>query len=207
MLVAVVMLFVVGAMAALSIDVVTLYTARSEAQLAADGAALAGARVLANSGLTSTAAGPAGGEDLARTIATQVAANNQVGGRNLNTAGTIPCTVGQEICVSFNDSAPTFGTDPHVTVRVQRTDLPTFFARIWGSTQLTVAASATAEAYNPSGADALGGPTIPVAPICVKPWLLPNMDPTSPGNPIFVTTTGAIAPTATALLGWETVPV
>ncbi|MGO9863512.1 MAG: pilus assembly protein TadG-related protein, partial [Terriglobales bacterium] len=51
-LVAVVMLFVVGAMAALSIDVVTLYTARSEAQLAADAAALAGARVLANSGAT-----------------------------------------------------------------------------------------------------------------------------------------------------------
>ena len=38
------MLFVIGAMAALSIDVVTLYTARSEAQLAADGAALAAAR-------------------------------------------------------------------------------------------------------------------------------------------------------------------
>jgi uncharacterized membrane protein len=44
-LVAVFMLFVIGAMAALSIDVVTLYTARSEAQLAADSAALAGARV------------------------------------------------------------------------------------------------------------------------------------------------------------------
>ncbi|HLM79633.1 MAG TPA: pilus assembly protein TadG-related protein [Terriglobales bacterium] len=44
------MLFVIGAMAALSIDEVTLYTARSEAQLAADAAALAGARVLANSG-------------------------------------------------------------------------------------------------------------------------------------------------------------
>ena len=52
-LVAVFMLGVVGAMAALSIDVVTLYTARSEAQLAADGGALAGARVLANSGMTS----------------------------------------------------------------------------------------------------------------------------------------------------------
>ncbi|MGD0598814.1 MAG: pilus assembly protein TadG-related protein, partial [Terriglobales bacterium] len=64
-LVAVFMLFVIGAMAALSIDVVTLYTARSEAQLAADAAALAGARVLANSGLTSTAAGPAAAEDLA----------------------------------------------------------------------------------------------------------------------------------------------
>jgi len=48
MLVAVVMLFVVGAMAALSIDVVTLYTARSEAQLAADSAALAGARQFGN---------------------------------------------------------------------------------------------------------------------------------------------------------------
>jgi uncharacterized membrane protein len=53
LIVAVVLLFVVGAMAALSIDVVTFYTARSEAQLAADAGALAGARVLANSGMTS----------------------------------------------------------------------------------------------------------------------------------------------------------
>jgi len=36
----------------------------------------------------------------------------------------------------------------------------------------------------------------------VKPWLLPNIDPSNPPNPIFVTATGAIAPTATALLGW-----
>src|SRR5713101_8456318 len=202
MLVAVVMLFVVGAMAALSIDVVTLYTARSEAQLAADGAALAGARVLANSGMTSKptdAVLTSNAETLASTVATQVARNNEVGGRNL---------AGSEVTVSFpNTGSPGFGTNPHVTVQVKRTDLPTFFARIWGSTQLTVAASATAEAYNPSGTNALGGPTTPKAPTCVKPWLLPNMDPTSPGNPIFVTTTGAIAPTATALLGWETVPV
>jgi len=181
--------------------VVPLYTPRSEAQLAADGAALAGARALANSGMTSNTADAAltsNAETLASTVATQVARNNEVGGRNL---------AGSEVTVSFpNAGSPSFGTDPHVSVRVQRTDLPTFFARIWGSTQLTVAASATAEAYNPSGTDALGGPTTPVAPICVKPWLLPNMDPTSPGNPIFVTTTGAIAPTATALLGWETVP-
>src|SRR6202795_3438525 len=127
-LVAVVMLFVIGAMAALSIDVVTLYTARSEAQLAADGAALAGARVLANSGLTSRAAGPIGAEDLARAIATQVAAKNEVGGRNLNSTGA--CAAG-EISVCFNDTATTFGTNPQVTVKVQRTDLPTFFARIW----------------------------------------------------------------------------
>jgi len=181
LLVAVVLLFVVGAMAALAIDVVTFYTARSEAQLAADGAALAGARVLANSGLTS-AADPLGAEALATTIATQVAVNNNVGGRALSRA---------EVVVTFNDGATTFTTNPQVTVRVQRTDLPTFFARIWGTTQVTVAASATAEAYNPSGAYALVGTTTPVAPICVKPWLLPNMNP-SGGTTIFDATTGAI---------------
>jgi hypothetical protein len=188
MLVAVVMLFVVGAMAALSIDVVTLYTARSEAQLAADGAALAGARVLANSGMTSDPAGAltASAEALAIAVATQVAQQNLVGGRNLKAA---------EVVVSF--AGPT--TNPLVTVRVQRTDLPTFFARIWGKQQITVAASATTEAYNPSGASALGV-TTPVAPTCVKPWLLPNIDPSNPPNPIFVTTTGAI--TNPALLGW-----
>ena len=52
-LVAIFMLGVIGAMAALAIDITTLYTARSEAQLAADSAALAAARVLANSGMTS----------------------------------------------------------------------------------------------------------------------------------------------------------
>src|ERR1039458_2376696 len=100
-LVAVFVLFVVGAMAALSIDVVTLYTARSEAQLAADGAALAGARELANSGLTSTAAGPIGAEPLATMVATQVATGNSVGGRALKTT---------EVAVTFNDGSETFTT-------------------------------------------------------------------------------------------------
>src|SRR5271163_4922086 len=78
-LVAVVMLGVVGAMAALSIDVVTLYTARSEAQLAADGAALAGARALANSGATSdtTQSLMPSAWNLATTVALQVAQQNQ----------------------------------------------------------------------------------------------------------------------------------
>ncbi len=98
-LVAVVMLFVVGAMAALSIDVVTLYTARSEAQLAADAAALAGARVLANSGATSdrtgtlltsveTIPGPAS------VVATQVAEQNQVGGTYLTGANITAISFG-----------------------------------------------------------------------------------------------------------------
>jgi hypothetical protein len=192
-LVAVFMLAVIGAMAALSIDVVTLYTARSEAQLAADGAALAGARVLANSGMTSDVANAAltsNAETLASAVAIQVAQSNQVGGRNL------VASIG-EIIVSF-PNAP--GTNPHVTVQVKRTDLPTFFARIWGSKQLAVSASATAEAYNPSGAEALDlDPPPQVAPTCVKPWLLPNIDPTGAGGAIFTTTTGAIV--RPALLG------
>jgi Putative Flp pilus-assembly TadE/G-like len=196
-LVAVVMLGVVGAMAALSIDVVTIYTARSEAQLAADGAALAGARVLANSGMTSDTTGGLTGfaETMAIAVANQVAQQNEVGGRNLVASNG-------EVVVTFpNSGSPSFVTNPQVTVQVKRTDLPTFFARIWGSRQVTVGASATAEAYNPSGVNAIG--KSPVAPICVKPWLLPNIDPSSPANPIFDTTTGAIAGTATGLLGWQ----
>ncbi len=195
-LVAVFMLFVIGAMAALSIDVVTLYTARSEAQLAADGAALAAARVLVNSGMTSNPADSSlvlNAENLALNVATQVATQNSVGGRPLHAS---------EVTVNFNDTNP---TDPRVTVQVQRTDLPTFFARIWGRTQVTVGASATAEAYNPSGAIAEGvaNPS-PVAPLCVKPWLLPNIDPTNSPNLIFDTATGAI--NNTALLGWKYPP-
>jgi hypothetical protein len=196
MLVAVVMLFVVGAMAALAIDVVTLYTARSEAQLAADGAALAGARVLANSGLTS-GADPIGAEALATTIATQVATHrNEVGGRTLN---------GAEVTVSFNDGDPSFKTNPHVTVQTKRTDMPTFFARIWGNSALTVAASATAEAYNPSGMAALGNPVIPVAPLCVKPWLLPNIDPTQalPAGPQIFNPNGSIVNPLLVGQGWR----
>src|SRR5664279_2503550 len=110
MLVAVFILFIVGAMAALAIDLVTLYTARSEAQLAADGAALAGARVLANSGLTS-GADPIGAEDLATTIAKQVATHNDVGGRTLNAT--------TEVFVSFNDSDTSFPTNPRVKVQTK----------------------------------------------------------------------------------------
>jgi len=193
-LVAVFMLGVVGAMAALAIDVVSLYTARSEAQLAADAAALAGARVLANSGMTSNptdATLMTNAENLARTIATRVAMNNEVGGRTL---------LSGEVTVTFNNTSP---TNPRVTVKTGRTDLPTFFARIWGNSALAVAATATAEAYNPSGAATppLTGPITPVAPTCVKPWVLPNIDPTLPGNQIFDPTTGAIQ--NSALLTWD----
>jgi Putative Flp pilus-assembly TadE/G-like len=204
-LVAVVMLGVVGAMAALSIDVVTIYTARSEAQLAADGAALAGARVLANSGMTSASNATVGANAIttATTVATQVAASNLVGGRNLVPGGACP---GQEICVSINQAITDFIANPRVTVRVQRNDLPTFFSRIWGRTALSVSASATAEAYNPSYLQGTAaGPGLPVATTCVKPWLLPNIDPSNPPGQIFDPASGAIT-AGPALLGWSSPP-
>lgn len=176
-LVAIVLLFVVGAMAVLAIDVVTFYTARSEAQLAADGAALAGARVMANSGSTSSGSAPVEllAQAVARSTATQVAAQNKVGGRNLN-----PAT---EVSVSFPATVG-LGYNPRVQVQITRNDLPTFFARIFGRTQVTVSATAIAEAYNPSGANISLGAGGRIAPACVKPWLLPNMDPGT-GAPMF----------------------
>jgi len=206
-LVAIFMLGVVGAMAALAIDVVTLYTARSEAQLASDGAALAGARVLANSGMTSDPnAATDGLRDnaitLASAVATQVAASNQVGGRTLSPTAGSPCSAG-EICVNINTRLTNFLANPRVTVTVQRTDLPTFFARIWGTRQLAVKATATAEAYNPSTLPGTGANEPPVKPLCVKPWLLPNLDPsvTATDGKVFESN-GTISPTG--LLGWET---
>jgi hypothetical protein len=63
-----------------------------------------------------------------------------------------------------------------------------------------VATAATAEAYNPTNiSGAASNPNPPVAPICVKPWLLPNIDPTT-GNTIFDPTTGVV--NATTLLGY-----
>jgi len=178
-------------MAALAIDLVTFYTARSEAQLAADGAALAAARVLANSGMTSNpsdVALVANVEILARSVATQVAVHNKVGGRFVN---------GSEIMITIQPSPtlppPEGSANPQVTVRISRTDLPTFFARIWGRTQVAVSASATAEAYNPSGLNTATGQAPPVAPVCVKPWALPNLDPRNvTPTPIFNPATGVI---------------
>jgi hypothetical protein len=209
-LVAIFTLFVIGAMAALAIDITSLYTARSEAQLAADGAALAGARVLANSGMTSDPNASSDGvmgnaTALATAVATQVAASNQVGGRNLN-PGASSCSA--EICVTINTAIANFQANPQVSVTVQRTDLPTFFARIWGSAVVAVKATATAEAYNPSTLSGTGAANEPpVAPICVKPWLLPNLDPStpSPGTGAIFNPNGSI--NTTTLLGWEPTPV
>jgi Putative Flp pilus-assembly TadE/G-like len=169
LLVVICMAVLVG-MAALAIDIATLYTAHNETRRAAEAAALAGAQAIATSGVTSgwltqaqACSGNVGSPGLAEQRALVMVAQNPVAGG----AATLQAT-------SCN-----FGvaTNPQFTVTVQRTGLPTFFGRIWGSVAGTATASAKAEAYNPSGTT---GPSIQVG--SVKPWAIPNCDPNNSGT-------------------------
>jgi Flp pilus assembly protein TadG len=178
------------AMAALSIDVVTLYLANAEAQRAADAAALSAARILSISGMTgdptnaNTGAGTNAWQSacqLATQVATSVAQQNTVGGLAVPTGQitvTYPNNSDTALC---SGTSLAFGVNPLVTVKVQRTNLPTFFSRIWGNKSAQVSGTATAEAYNSSASQINGnggaGGLIPVQPRCVKPWLIPNNDP------------------------------
>src|SRR5216683_1283312 len=167
-LVAIALVSLLG-MAALAIDVTTLYVARGEMQRAADAAALAGAKAFVDSGYTSDPTNTTR-QALAQTMATSVI--NSILAQN-NVSGAPPVLVA---------ATPDFTHpgNPQVSVTVQRTDLPTFFARIWGTRLSTVRATAVAEAYNPSNAPA-GYP--PITPKCVKPLLVVNKDPNPPNTP------------------------
>lgn len=159
-------------MAALAIDVSTLYMAHGEAQRAADAAALAGARVFASSGYT-TASTTLAASDICQTSASpgaDAAANRQAEAvAAQNTVSGQPAAVQSITC-------NTTAANPQITVTIRRTALPTFFGRIWGGSANSVTATAVAEAYNPSGS------TAPIQVQGVKPWLIPNCDP-DPGNP------------------------
>jgi hypothetical protein len=168
-------------LAALAIDIVTLYVARAEAQRSADAAALAGAKMLVDSGLTTDSCNPAlanAAQTLATTQAQAVAAQNNVAGQPPKAQVTFPNGTGTTTCPNA------FGTNPQIKVVVQRTGLPTFFARIWNQALGTISATAVAEGYNPSNSAGLNstGAVIPIAPRCVKPILLPNCDPQHTGH-------------------------
>jgi Putative Flp pilus-assembly TadE/G-like len=162
------------AAASLAIDLGLLYVARSEAQRAADAAALAGASAFVDSGCTSMNGGcVAGGaqETLARQQAETVGAQDAVMGQ----AASI-----EDSDVTFNYPTP---MEPQISVTVQRTAargnaIPLLFARFFGVTLGSVSATATAEAFDPSGSN------VPVGYGCVAPFLVPNCDPdhTSPVN-------------------------
>jgi hypothetical protein len=186
------------AMAALAIDIVTLYAARSETQRAADATALVAAKAIADSGFTTLPPGDpnlvnGNAQTLAQTMATSainavLSANNptinQVAGMQPGLVGT------PTIFLPATANPP--NSNPHITVTLQVTNLPTFFARIWGNRTATVTASATAEAYNPANVQNF----TPIAPRGVKPWLVANADPNQPALPLptpFITTlTGVI---------------
>jgi len=165
------------AMAALAIDVVTLYVARSEIQRAADAAALVGAKAIADSGVTTL---PPGDPNLvaATTLARSMASSAVTAMLNANPP--INQVAGQTITpstsVTFPGTANPTNSNPYVTVTLKVTTLPTFFSKIWGNRAATVSATAAAEAYNPANVQNF----IPIAPKGVKPWLVANVDPNNP---------------------------
>jgi hypothetical protein len=188
-------------MAALSIDIGTLYEAKAEAQRAADAAALTAARVISisgNTGATSVTWGQicGGGGSAATLAAISIAQQNLIGGVAVPSASvSVKYGVGSSGATNTDCSGlgANFAVNPVVTVSLQRTNLPVFFARIFslfGSrySGTTVSATATAEVFNPSGSS----PMIPVQPRCVKPWMVPNSDPGNGGNPFVDKTSGSI---------------
>ena len=184
------------AMAAWSIDLVTLYLARQEAQRAADAGALAAARVISVSGITGTAdpdTEPAhwrsicGTNGLATHAAQAVAGQNSVGS-GVGAVTVTYATYGSGAASSTDCAtlATVFAINPLVTVQV-KVSVPTFFSRTWSYRSESVSATATAEAFNPSASDtqsngATLGSVTPVQPRCVKPWMIPNFDPVNGGS-------------------------
>jgi hypothetical protein len=180
-------------MAALAIDLTALYVAQNEAQRAADAAALAGARELARWGgpfCDSSLLDP-GSKARALTLAKQravtVGKTNVVSGQFASIVEAdidIPSELGIETTSGgFADKK-----NPSVRATVRRMGTPadpiTIFARYWGISG-SVSAEAIAEAY----ADPRVKPPIPdpvrprVGTLCVKPWLLPNCNPTEICSP------------------------
>jgi putative Flp pilus-assembly TadE/G-like protein len=212
---ALVALAIVGviAMAGLSIDVGTLYQASAEAQRAADAGALAAARTISMQGLTGdpgnisaswqqVCGGPNSPASLAAgTVVMQnplsSASTNPTVTVNYSFAGTGSSTD----CSSLVGTG--FGVNPQVTVSVQQANLPTYFSKIWGRTGNTVGATATAEVFNSSNSNTYSSSSevVPVQPRCVKPWMVPNYDPS--GNTCTGTTSFCkpFVTTTTSVLG------
>jgi Putative Flp pilus-assembly TadE/G-like len=216
---ALVALSIVGmlAMAALSIDIGTLYEASAEAQRAADAGALAAARVISMSGITGEtsattgwAAVCGGASSPASLAAINVAQQNVVGGAqvaiaNINVYYGTSGGVGTETDCSKEGSA--FAVNPVVEVSVQQPKLPTFFARVFALipngtfSNSGVSATAAAEAFNPAGSGGGTSSVIPVQPRCVKPLIVPNSDPGNSGRTFVSTSDGSISNQGISQLG------
>ena len=170
-------MFALVAMAALAIDVATLYVARSEAQAAADSAALAGAKAFVTSGYTTNPNGALSGS----AVCSGGSPGSGLADLNARAAVVQNTILGVAPTITTTCNLNTSLENPQITVTVQRTALPLLFARIWAISAPGVTATATAEAFNPSGTT--GTPLVQVS--SVKPWAVPNCDPNnlSPANP------------------------
>ncbi len=194
-------LFLLIGMGALAIDLASMYVARSQSQRAADAAAMAGAKYFVESGcVTNGTCNNAIYTDTATARATQVAALSLISGQ--------PVTLVAAPVYNFGQAQ-----NPQITVAVQTTSLKLYFlpavadlASIVGANggtnnNIVVGATATAEAYNPSGFG--GGPTYCTG--CVRPWLIPNCDQTnlstpSGSNPLCTVTSVPLPPSQGYLL-------
>jgi len=179
------------AIAALAVDLVSLYAARGEIQRAADAAALAGAKAFVDSGVTTNPTLQPIAQTMAQAYASAAAAENPVSG------------AAAEFSTPVNFDFTTYPGNPRIYVTLARTGLPLFFARIWGGQFASVSATAVAEAYNPAYSQSNTQSFVPTAPKCVKPFLVPNND-IAPGTtaPIYVDPgSGAPEPSALSLIG------
>jgi len=157
------------AVSALAIDLTTLYVAKGEIQRAADSAALAGAKAFVDSGVTTNP-----GNTGLQAVAQQLANSYAVAAAFQNNVAGAPAQVVGSPALNFSLQG-----NPRLTISLQKTNLPVFFARIFGSSAASVSATATAEAYNPAYSQSNGGSFVPPAPKCVKPFLVSNIDPVS----------------------------
>ena len=184
------------AMAALSIDIGTLYQAKAEAQRAADAAALTAARMISISGITGDPGNVSnswqticGGTSSPATLAAiNVAQQNLISGVAATSADVIVKYGGGSAGATSTNctgAGSGFGVNPVVTVTVTSGKLPIFFARVFtlfpngNFSNTTAVATATAEVFNSSNSASVAGSMIPVQPRCVKPLIIPNMDPSN----------------------------
>lgn len=182
----VVAIFALLGVAALAIDLVTLYVSKAEAQRVADAAALAGAKGLIDSGVTADPSNSqndwAGACAQATAQAQGVATRGKIGG-SPPPLGNVTITFGSGgalgVCPSSGTPGTGFGVNPEIAVTVRSNALPLFLAKIWGQRTSTVSATSLAEGFNPSGTN------VPVASKCIAPWIMANIDPilSTPGTP------------------------
>jgi hypothetical protein len=196
------------ALAALSIDLGTLYQAKNEAQRAADAAALTAARMISMSGVTGDPGNASsswqticgGAASPATLAAINVAQQNLISGVAA-TSGDVTVKYAGSTGVSNSNCAnagSAFGVNPVVTVTVTSGKLPIFFARVFtlfphgNFSNTTAVATATAEVFNSSNSASVAGSMIPVQPRCVKPWIVPNNDPGHGGTAFVSLVDGSI---------------